>query len=159
MRATCGSRSASQRRAGGTNPESARSHVLESRIGGRGFSDDSVAGCQDKPLTLGELIDLIDTSARDDEAYPGGLVNSHLEYLLHEEAWIETPAEVAFFATVTSAFYPMLNEYYLARAEAWLAEVEAERQAEREEEEYELIAIKRGDIDEAIRLAKTIGAA
>ena len=72
--------------------------------------------------TLAELIDLIDTSEREEEAHPGGLV-THLEYLLHEEAWIEGPTEVAFFATVTSAFYPMLNEYFLARAEAWLAEV------------------------------------
>ncbi|HUP22953.1 MAG TPA: hypothetical protein VNB06_08430 [Thermoanaerobaculia bacterium] len=101
----------------------------------------------DQPLTLAELIDLIDTSEREEEAHPGGLVDSHLEFLLHEEAWIEGPTEIAAFATVTSAFYPMLNEYFLARAEAWLADVEAERQAEREDEEHELLEDYRQQLD------------
>lgn len=102
----------------------------------------------DEPLTLGELIELIDTSERGDEVYAGGLVDSHRAYLFQEEAWIDGPAEIAFFATVTSAFYPMLSEYYTARSEAWLAEIEAEARAEREDEENEWLEGYRKRLDE-----------
>ena len=83
-----------------------------------------------EPLTLGELIEFIDNSEREDESHAGGLVECHREYLYEEEAWIESPAELAHFATVSSHFYPMLTDYYAARAEEWVADLEAEREAE-----------------------------
>ena len=107
-----------------------------------------------EPLALGELIELIDTSSRDDEVYDGGLVDSHREYLRSEDVSDQDPAEFAYFATVSSPFYPMLNAYYTERAEAWLLEVEAEREAEREEELDEWLGDYRWQLEELTRALK-----
>lgn len=77
----------------------------------------------DRPLTLGELIGLLDgVSSPDDygEACNGGLVEGFWQYTL--DVGEESAEEAAAFATAESAFYPMLGAYYLARGAAWAAD-------------------------------------
>ena len=105
-------------------------------------------------MALGELIELIDTSDHDDEVYDGGLVDSHREYLLSESFGDRDPAQLAYFATVSSPFYPTLNAYYTERAEAWVLEVEAEREAEREEELDEWLWEYRWQLEELTKALK-----
>jgi tetratricopeptide (TPR) repeat protein len=69
----------------------------------------------ERPLTLRELIDLIDTAKGDDGIV--GLIAGHRA--MQEESSFEKQAA---FVRVWSSFYPQLGEYYQREADAWLAE-------------------------------------
>lgn len=82
----------------------------------------------DKPLTLGQLIDLIDHAQED-----GGIAIGFLDFNYANGA---TLRELEGFVTVSSAFYLELHDYYEARFRSWFAQREAEwRQALEEDEE------------------------
>lgn len=71
------------------------------------------------PLTLGELIRLIDESKYHEDSYSGGLVVSHLTYNLENGSDVD---ELEGFVSVESAFYPELSGYYRAVLARWLDE-------------------------------------
>ena len=77
----------------------------------------------DEPLTLGELISLIDGA--EDPEWNGvrlpGLVEAFWQAQVDYDP-SATPETAVRFATAESEFYPMLGDYYRARAHAWLAE-------------------------------------
>ena len=75
------------------------------------------------PLTLGELIKLIDGSRHPESEMPGGLLTSHWEYMLD---WGNSLDEAIDFASIESAWYPELAEYYGQVAADWW---EAKRKA------------------------------
>lgn len=85
-----------------------------------------------QPLTLGELIKLIDNAVED------GLVGSGRNWHFEEG----TPAdEIYDFETASSAFYAELSEWYDQTNEEWLHEKQSEEaQAELEEAQAELEA-------------------
>jgi hypothetical protein len=71
-----------------------------------------------EPLSLGELIELIDTAENlgiADE-YNVGLADSPREM---NYAYGGDPHELVDFVTVSSLFYPMLRDYYARRAQHW----------------------------------------
>jgi len=70
------------------------------------------------PLSLGELIAFLDGSVNDEDQYAGGLVISHWNSCLE----YEDAEEAAVFATVESAWYPDLEEYYCRVAVDWVEE-------------------------------------
>lgn len=80
-----------------------------------------------RPLSFGELIDLMDTALAikvdEEDAYGPGLVEPNLDYNLEGGAELE---DLSGFVIVSSAFYPQLEAYYEARSDAWY-------QAQREE--------------------------
>lgn len=85
----------------------------------------------EQPLTLGELIELIDTERqadagwrRGDESDEFGLFDRDREANL---VGIADPGSLVGFATASSAFYPMLADYYEDRADAWLEDVRDRR--------------------------------
>jgi hypothetical protein len=67
------------------------------------------------PLTLGELVALIDGAAPD-----GGAALSHLYG--NVAAGCGDPCDLRYFVRVRSEFYPQLGAYYDARIAAWFAE-------------------------------------
>lgn len=74
----------------------------------------------DEPLTLRELINLID-SAEDNAngfGFYRGLVFAIADCAVYEGG--EDPSEYANFAEVSSVFYPQLGAYYEREAERWL---------------------------------------
>jgi hypothetical protein len=81
----------------------------------------------EQPLTMGELIELIDTERQDnagwrrgDESDDLGLFDRDREASLVGTA---DPSSLVDFATASSAFYPTLTDYYEDRAGAWLEDV------------------------------------
>ena len=71
------------------------------------------------PLTLGELINLID-SVKGEGSYPDfgqGLTDVFRDAIDNGE-----PEELAQFVTVSSDFYPDLEPYYAAEGQAWLGD-------------------------------------
>jgi hypothetical protein len=75
-----------------------------------------------EPLTLGELVGLLDQTVQPDvdaAAAAYGLVEGQWEW--HLRAGNEAPEHAVRFVSVSSAFYPALSEYYAARAEEWIA--------------------------------------
>jgi hypothetical protein len=68
-----------------------------------------------RPLTLGELVTLIDTATF--QGYNGGDLTDALR-----DGCGGLPEEDADFVTVTSEFYPDLEAYYREKAAAWLAD-------------------------------------
>jgi hypothetical protein len=92
-----------------------------------------------EPLTLGELIDLIDGARRTgaiaygnekyDAGLIGGIINQNLEMADQE---FESMRD---FFTVSSAFYPQLGPYYDARMEHWYVETVRAWEAEWEEDD------------------------
>lgn len=84
----------------------------------------------DKPLTLGQLINLIDHAQED-----GGIATGFLDFNYANGA---TLRQLKGFVTVSSAFYLELRDYYEGRIRAWFAQQEAEwRQALDEDDEDE----------------------
>jgi hypothetical protein len=71
-----------------------------------------------QPLSMGELVDLIDSADPGEQPYGLGLVEPPLVANLEGC----DPDDLAGFVTVTSAFYPQLGAYYEARANAVLDE-------------------------------------
>jgi hypothetical protein len=74
-----------------------------------------------QPLTLGELVALLDHAARPDThraAAAYGLVEGQWEW--HLRAGNEAPESAVTFVTISSAFYPALAAYYALRAEDWI---------------------------------------
>ena len=68
----------------------------------------------DQPLTLGELVELIDTAEYSGEGR--GIVKSWWPY---QECEAE---EAVAFTTVSSVFYPQLSDWYDQEAEKWVLE-------------------------------------
>jgi len=88
-----------------------------------------------RTLTLGQLIELLETVGSDDLDLGGnGIVrpwwNQQWEY-------DDDPEECVAFATVESDQYPGLADWYGERAEEWCAERWAERRAKEEPESFE----------------------
>ena len=85
------------------------------------------------PLTLSELIELIDGSRHPESEMPGGLLTSHWEYMLE---WNYALDKAIDFASIESAWYPELTEYYEQVAIDWS---EAKRKARPDlyDEDYE----------------------
>lgn len=82
----------------------------------------------EEPLTLGQLIELIDTARQahephrhPDETYNVGLFDMDRQFNYDESGEAEM---LVHFAVASSPFYPMLGEYFSERAEAWLQETE-----------------------------------
>jgi hypothetical protein len=69
-----------------------------------------------QPLTLGELIALIDGSRNGDAEQPGGLLVYHWENMID---WGNAPGEAVDFAWIQSAWYPELAAYYEQVATDW----------------------------------------
>ena len=86
-----------------------------------------------QPLTLGELIALINTTLRDEDETGGGIAISHV-------VWHCEQGEgegMRGFVRVESAFYPELNRFYDAVLDGYLDELDEVLRKEREEEERE----------------------
>lgn len=79
------------------------------------------------PLTLGELIELIDGTEHPDDIASGGLVKSHWNFQFDESmpGYDQIP-DVPRFTTVSSAFYPELCRYYAEEAERWVVQMREE---------------------------------
>lgn len=77
-----------------------------------------------KPLTLSELVKLIDNSNIPDDIYPYGLIIGGWEASYDGGRDIEAAIN---FASVTSSFYPELQDYYTQRAQEWTEEKKRER--------------------------------
>ena len=73
------------------------------------------------PLTMGELVALINT-AGDDRMGAGGLTNSYRQRNLTDGT---DPRSLIDFVTVSSPFYPELQAYFSQEAEEWVAKVRA----------------------------------
>jgi hypothetical protein len=82
----------------------------------------------DQPLTIRELMKLIDGSYIPDCIYEGGILTT-MWVMLFTEGYDD--AEVARYVSVSSAFYPDLQRYYDELVAAWL---EPRRREEQEEE-------------------------
>ncbi len=78
-----------------------------------------------EPLTLGELIELIDTAA-DSGGESRGLTDFYLDLNLDG---VDAPEELLGFVTVSSAFYPQLGRYYDDRSRAWVEETKRESES------------------------------
>jgi hypothetical protein len=74
-----------------------------------------------RPLTLGEMISLVDSIERVEERSERAWVE-----LVREAKYDSDPADVAHFVTVRSPFYPRLEDYYAWRNEQWLAKEQRE---------------------------------
>lgn len=68
------------------------------------------------PLTLGEVIGLIDGSKHPESDMPGGLLTSHWENMIE---WGESLDKAIDFASIESAWYPQLTKYYEQVAIDW----------------------------------------
>jgi hypothetical protein len=75
------------------------------------------------PLTLGELINLIDTVKNDSMEYVG-LTNTFRDMNLDAGS---DPEDLVDFVTVSSPFYPQLEEHYAAEGREWLKRVNARK--------------------------------
>jgi hypothetical protein len=71
-----------------------------------------------EPLTLAELITLLDQTDNPFKEAGGGLVRSHWKFNIE----YMDPEEAIDFVSVESAFYLDLRSYYSEEAEEWLAE-------------------------------------
>ncbi|MFC1560565.1 hypothetical protein ACFL3W_01325 [Pseudomonadota bacterium] len=81
-----------------------------------------------KPLTLGQLISLMDSAPE------GGLVGGGREFNYRE---CGVPEEVYDFETASSAYYPQLSEWYDIANEEWLDNELGSTREEREREQLE----------------------
>lgn len=73
----------------------------------------------DQPLTLDELMDMIEGASAGESPYPGGIFSSSWAMMLESG---ESPEEIERFLSVSSAFYPQIGERYHALALQWLEE-------------------------------------
>jgi hypothetical protein len=81
------------------------------------------------PLTLGELISLIDTVKNESMGYVG-LTTTFRDMNLVAGG---DPDNLVDFVRVSSPFYPQLEDYYAAESRDWLNEVKARKKTEDEE--------------------------
>jgi hypothetical protein len=72
----------------------------------------------DEPLTLAELIKLLDQTSNPFNRAGGGLVRNHWEFNVE----YSDPEEAVDFVSIESAFYYELDKYYAVEANLWLAE-------------------------------------
>jgi hypothetical protein len=70
----------------------------------------------EQPLSLGELIQLIDGSGLPEEQAAGGLLICHWENMI---SWNYGPEKAVAFAWIQSAWYPELAAYYERVAKDW----------------------------------------
>ena len=82
-----------------------------------------------EPLTLGELISLIDRSKQEGDTMTNGVVYSVLDWNLQAEA---DPETMRCFVAVSSGFYPELGAYYDAAIDEYLDKLLPEDEAEEE---------------------------
>ena len=68
------------------------------------------------PLTLGELIQLIDGSRHREQEQPGGLLVCHWENMVE---WDYSLDDAIAFAWIQSSWYPELSTYYAQVASDW----------------------------------------
>jgi hypothetical protein len=80
----------------------------------------------EQPLTLRELIDLIDGACTTEPYCPGGILTSNWTTM---RTWGYQPVEIIGFLSLSSPFYPQLDDCYQALAESWIED--------NEEHEYE----------------------
>src|SRR5262249_36736258 len=81
------------------------------------------------PLTMHELIGLIDSvRVIGDDNWKGGLTNSFRNRLTSNGGG--PPERFVDFVSVTSEFYPELEDYYLQEALEWLEEFRREKNKE-----------------------------
>ena len=73
----------------------------------------------DRPLSLEELMDMIEGARTSDSAHSGGIFSSSWFMMLEVT---NAPEEIVGFLSVSSAFYPEIQTSYMARAEQWLQE-------------------------------------
>ncbi len=73
----------------------------------------------DQPLSLGELMDMIEGANTSDSTCPVGIFSSSWIMMLEFADW---PEEIAGFISVSSGFYPQIEECYEAMAQQWLVE-------------------------------------
>ena len=85
----------------------------------------------EQPLTLAELIALIDGSKNREEEQPGGLLVCHWENMI---SWGHSPDEAVDFAWVQSAWYPELAAYYEQVASDWCGQKQKELGYDEEED-------------------------
>lgn len=85
----------------------------------------------EQPLSLAELVQLIDGSGLPDEQAAGGLLVCHWENMI---SWNHGPYEAVEFAWIQSAWYPELAAYYGEVASDWCEQKRRELDCEREEE-------------------------
>ena len=71
------------------------------------------------PLTLEELIDLIETASNESMGYVG-LTGTFRDMNIDDDG---DPEELVDFVTVSSPFYSQLEEYYAAESQEWLKRV------------------------------------
>ena len=71
----------------------------------------------DRPLSLGELMDMIQGAKTSDSTCPVGIFSSSWVMMLE---FAEGPEEIAGFISVSSAFYPGIDECYQEMARQWL---------------------------------------
>ena len=70
----------------------------------------------ERPLTLGELIQLIDGSGHREQEQPGGLLVCHWENMVE---WDYSLDDAIAFAWIQSSWYPQLDLYYEQVASDW----------------------------------------
>ena len=98
------------------------SHIRYRIVDEYGSAFEFEPDASEAPLTLGQLVALLDTASDpewDGVREPGlleGFWQAQIDY------GGNAPEEAVRFATVTSELSPMLADYYLARARAWVAE-------------------------------------
>ena len=80
-----------------------------------------------QPLTLGELIALIDRSKQEGDTMTNGAVYSALDWNLQAEA---DPETMRYFVVVSSDFYPELEAYYDAAINEYLDKLLPEEKVE-----------------------------
>ena len=85
----------------------------------------------EQPLSLGELIQLIDGSGHPEEQGPLGLLVCHWENMIE---WGNPPDEAVDFAWIQSAWYPELAAYYEQVATDWCEKKQKEMGYDEEED-------------------------
>src|SRR5262249_36592330 len=105
------------------------------------YDDETVYYCEPqnsaRPLTMGELVDLID-NARGEGMYPDdgtGLTAAWRDF--HVANGSSPPEDMVDFVRVSSEFYPDLHHYSQAEAAAWLQERLAAFEVEDGDDEYD----------------------
>jgi len=73
----------------------------------------------EQPLTLTELIDLIDGACQPEPYCPGGILTSNWTAM---STWDYDPVEILGFLSLSSPFYPQLGDCYQALGAQWLEE-------------------------------------
>jgi hypothetical protein len=73
-----------------------------------------------EPLTLAQLVTLMDSAGHPDDIYGPGLIRNHWEYNLE----FSDPQVAVDFVSIESAFYPALTSYYSEEASRWIERCE-----------------------------------